>query len=117
LVPELLPEPGEAVIHKNFRSSFENTDLDAVLAEQGVAELIVCGSQTNYCVRNTVHAALERGYDVTLVSDAHTTCDEHTEHLVIPAQHIVEEFNRVSEHYELPGRQLRTVTTSSILAL
>jgi len=35
----------------------------------------VVGAQTDACIRSTIHGAFTRGYDVTLVSDAHTTED------------------------------------------
>ena len=43
------------------------------LAERGVGRLVVTGAQTDACVRSTLHGAFVRGYDVTLVADAHTT--------------------------------------------
>jgi nicotinamidase-related amidase len=116
LVEQLVPLKDESIIHKNYRSSFEATNLDEVLAELNVGHLIMCGSQSNYCVRNTLHAAIERGYDVTLVADAHTTCDEYVDNQVIPGANIVNELNQVSGHYELPGRVLQTKLTSEILA-
>lgn len=75
IVPELQPAPGEAVVHKKFGDSFAGTDLADVLAAAGAARLIVTGAQTDACIRSTLHGALTRGYDVTLVSDAHTTED------------------------------------------
>jgi nicotinamidase-related amidase len=74
-VPELQREESEALIHKNFNDSFEATDLEQVLAEARVGRLVVTGAQTDACIRSTIHGALTRGYDVTLVGDAHTTED------------------------------------------
>ena len=34
------------------------------------------GAQTDACIRSTLHGAFIRGYDVTLVADAHTTADQ-----------------------------------------
>lgn len=75
LVDALQPRDGEARIDKVYGDSFEGTDLEAQLAERGVDRLIVTGAQTDACIRSTLHGALTRGYDVTLVSDAHTTED------------------------------------------
>ena len=75
LVPELSPAEGEPVVHKTYGDSFEATDLEAVLAARGVGRLVVTGAQTDACVRSTLHGAFARGYDATLVSDAHTTED------------------------------------------
>jgi nicotinamidase-related amidase len=68
-------DPPEPVVHKSFGDSFEETDLEAVLADQAVGHLVVTGAQTDACVRSTLHGGLVRGYDVTLVEDAHTTED------------------------------------------
>jgi len=74
-VAELQSAQGESVIHKSFGDSFEGTDLEDVLSELKVGKLIVCGAQTDACIRSTLHGAIARGYDATLVSDAHTTDD------------------------------------------
>ena len=73
IVPELSPQADEPVIRKNFRSSFDDTALEETLADLDVGRLIVTGSQTDFCVRWTLHGALDRGYDTVLVADAHTT--------------------------------------------
>ena len=73
IVPELEPQANEPVINKNFRSSFDATTLEATLDELDVGRLIITGSQTDFCVRWTLHGALDRGYDTVLVADAHTT--------------------------------------------
>ena len=75
LVEELAPAPGEAVVHKHFGDSFEATDLEEVLAAADAGSLVVCGAQTDACIRSTLHGALTRGYDTVLVADGHTTED------------------------------------------
>ena len=75
IVPELAPRDGEAVVHKHYGDSFEATDPEERLAEHGVGRLVVTGAQTDACIRSTLHGALVRGYDTTLVSDGHTTED------------------------------------------
>ena len=74
-VPELTQQESEPVVHKTFGDSFEDTDLEDVLAKAGIGHLVVTGAQTDQCIRNTIHGAFTRGYDVTLVGDAHTTED------------------------------------------
>lgn len=75
IVPELEVWPGERVVRKSYGDAFEATDLESVLATAGAGRLVVVGAQTDECIRSTLHGALVRGYDVTLVSDAHTTED------------------------------------------
>lgn len=75
IVPELVPGPGEPIVEKAYGDAFEDTTLESVLAGAGVGRLVVTGAQTDACIRSTLHGALARGYDATLVSDAHTTED------------------------------------------
>jgi nicotinamidase-related amidase len=72
---ELAPRDGESVTVKRHCNSFQNTDFDQTLERADINHLIVCGMQTEYCVDTAVRASVERGYNVTLVSDGHTTFD------------------------------------------
>ena len=72
-VPALVPARGEAVFHKQFNSAFEQTALESHLDALGVSHIVLAGAATNWCIRATAYAALERGYDLTLLADAHTT--------------------------------------------
>ena len=74
-VSELRMGNGEPVVHKQFGDSFEGTNLDELLQELAIEQLIVCGAQTDACIRSTLHGAIARGYNAMLVSDAHTTDD------------------------------------------
>ena len=78
IVDELKPLPNEVRIYKTHSSSFVETDLQAQLDSLGTKTLIITGAQTNYCVNATSNAGVELGYQVTLVSDAHTTEDSDT---------------------------------------
>jgi nicotinamidase-related amidase len=75
IVPELTPGGDEPRVEKSYGDSFEDTTLEAVLSGLGVGRLVVAGAQTDACIRSTLHGAFIRGYDATLVSDAHTTED------------------------------------------
>ena len=74
-VPELKPAPGDLRIYKTRANSFTDTDLSETLEALGTKHLIITGAQTDFCVNATSNAAVELGFDVTLVSDAHTTED------------------------------------------
>lgn len=114
LAPELAVAEDEPIVHKLYRSSFEATTLDAELAARNVSHLIICGAETSHCVRHTLHAALERGYDVTLVSDAHTTWDGDYGNPATSAAGIVHEFNLNCRRYSLPGRACDTKTAAEV---
>ena len=75
IVPELSPDESEPLVQKRYPDSFEESTLESLLDELTVGRLVVVGAQTDECVRSTLHGALVRGYDATLVSDAHTTED------------------------------------------
>src|ERR1700754_4453289 len=74
-VSELARRDSEALVQKTYPDSFEDTTLEAVLAEKGIGQLVVSGAQTDECIRSTLHGAIARGYDALLVGDAHTTED------------------------------------------
>lgn len=73
LAPELTPLVNEARVGKSFNSSFQQTTLEDTLARAEVSQVVLCGAATNWCIRATAYSALERGYDLTLAGDAHTT--------------------------------------------
>jgi nicotinamidase-related amidase len=114
IVDELTPLDDEQHIYKRYGSSFEDTNLDEMLSTLNVGHLVITGAQTNACVRHTIHAALERGYDVTLVSDAHTTSDIDWEQWHVSAAQLIDEQNLSLWYYELPGRLAQTVKTSDL---
>ena len=116
IVPELLPANGEAKVGKLYRNSFEATDLESVLERLEVGHVYVCGAQTNNCVRFTSHGALDRGYDVTLLKDAHTTTDYTSGGAVVPAEVLVRDLNASFSEEELPGRLANAVTVSELFA-
>ena len=116
IVPELQPVEGEAKVGKLYRNSFEATDLESVLKGLDVGHVFVCGAQTNNCVRFTSHGALDRGYNVTLIKDAHTTTDYTSGGAVVPAEVLVRDLNASFSEEELPGRSANAVTVSELFS-
>lgn len=115
IVPELSPAPNEARIGKQYNSSFEATDLETRLSTQGTSHLVLCGAATNWCVRATAYAALERGYDVTLVSDGHTTESiDLDEGRRVEAADIIADLNIALAWLEYPGRKNQAVTAAEL---
>lgn len=113
LVPELIPAAGEPLIRKRFQSSFEQTDLEQELAKRGATHIVLVGAATNWCIRATAYGALERGYDLTLIRDAHTTeqidLDDGTR---IDAAQIVRELNIAISGLSYPGRRTAAVAAA-----
>ncbi|MEU9347513.1 isochorismatase family protein [Streptomyces sp. NPDC048278] len=112
-VPELVREAAEPLLHKRYGDSFEDTELESVLAEHGVGHVLVTGAQTDACIRSTLHGAMVRGYDATLVSDAHTTEDLTAYGAPAPEQ-VISHTNLYWGWQEAPGRKGGTVETADV---
>jgi nicotinamidase-related amidase len=112
-VPELRREDSEPLVHKTFGDSFEGTDLEDILAGAGVGHLVVSGAQSDACIRSTIHGAFTRGYDVTLVSDAHTT-EDLTAYGAPPPDQVVAHTNLYWGFQEAPGRTAGVTETKDV---
>jgi nicotinamidase-related amidase len=110
VVPELTQNADEPVVDKTFPDSFEATNLEDVLEERGVGRLIVAGAQTDECIRATLHGGFTRGYDVTLVEDAHTT-EDFSQYGAPPPEQVITHTNMYWKYHTGPGRQAATITT------
>lgn len=103
----------EPLVHKQWADSFEETDLEPVLAERGVGRLVVAGAQTDECIRSTLHGAIVRGYDATLVADAHTT-EDLSEYGAPPPELVIAHTNLYWANHAAPGRTAGTVETADV---
>jgi nicotinamidase-related amidase len=113
IVPELAPDDAEPLVHKSYGDSFEETNLESVLSGLGVGRLVVVGAQTDACIRSTLHGAVVRGYDATLVSDAHTTEDQSAWGAPPPNQ-VIAHTNLYWTYHTAPGRTGGTVETKDV---
>jgi len=113
IVPELVPDDAEPLIAKSYGDSFEDTDLEGVLSDLSVGRLIVTGAQTDACIRSTLHGAFVRGYDATLVSDAHTT-EDNTEWGMPSPDLVIAHTNMYWTYQDAPGRTAGTVETKDV---
>ncbi len=113
IVPELTVDDGESVVQKEYPDSFEETDLEQQLAALRVGSLVVAGAQTDECIRSTLHGAIVRGYDATLVADAHTTEDLTSEGAPTPDL-VIAHTNLYWAYHRAPGRRAGTVTTADV---
>ncbi|WP_309620940.1 isochorismatase family protein [Salinibacterium sp.] len=114
LVPELSRRETEPLVHKLYGDSFEATDLEKVLAGAGVGRLVVVGAETDACIRSTIHGAFTRGYDVTLVGDAHTTSDLSEWGAPTPDAAIAN-VNLYWQYQSAPGRTAGVTSTSDVV--
>jgi nicotinamidase-related amidase len=115
LVSELSPAEDEQRIHKQFNSSFEETSLEEILNQLGATHIILVGAATNWCIRATAYGALERGYDLTLIKDAHTTETIELENdIKIEAEAVIRELNIAMTWLSYPGRSNSTASVEDI---
>ena len=112
-VPELVRLESEVLVQKYYADAFEETDLESVLATKGVGQLVVSGAQTDECIRSTLHGAIVRGYDATLVSDAHTTEDQ-SQWGAPPPDKVIAHTNLYWKYHTAPGRRAGTVSTADV---
>ncbi len=114
IVSELKPDDGEPRVEKEYFDSFEETSARGrSCAGLGVGRLIVVGAQTDACIRSTLHGAIVRGYDATLVSDAHTT-EDMTAWGSPPPDQVIAFTNLYWKYHTAPGRQAGTVDTKDV---
>ncbi|MFP2905160.1 isochorismatase family protein [Pyxidicoccus sp. 3LFB2] len=114
-VPELSPGEGEPRIHKSYNSAFEQTNLEEELARLGATHLVLAGAASNWCIRATAYGALGRGYDLTLLKDAHTTEDLALESgTTVRAASIIDELNICMTWISYPGRRSGTATAETV---
>jgi nicotinamidase-related amidase len=113
IVPELAPGDAEPLVAKTYADSFEDTTLETVLAGLGVGRLVIAGAQTDECIRSTLHGAIVRGYDATLVSDAHTTEDQSEWGAPTPDK-VIAHTNLYWQNHTAPGRTAGTVETKDV---
>lgn len=73
IIGQVAPLEGETVLTKGLPNSFTHTGLQNHLAEIGRPHLVLCGFMTHMCVSSTARAALDLGYETTVVSDATAT--------------------------------------------
>ena len=108
--PAITPHEGEPVIQKDSPDSFHNTQLQNVLEARRIKRLVITGGQTQYCVDTSVRRATAQGFDVLLVSDAHTTEDSKT----LPAEKIIAFYNETLNGFWAGENVVRVKPTSKI---
>ena len=101
----------DSVVSKGCSDSFFGTELDESLHARKVSRIVVAGLQSDYCIDTTCRRAVSLGYDVVLVSDAHTTFD----HEVLKASQIVAHHNRVLHNFLAGSAEVRVVPAAEVV--
>ena len=114
-VPELAPKEGDTRVYKRYESAFEDTSLEQELARLGATRIALAGASSNWCIRATAYATLDRGYDLVLVKDAHTTKPiDLGGARVVAAEGIVDDLNIVMTWIQYPGRKASTTAVAEL---
>ena len=84
VVDELAPLDNEIVIPKTSSSLFNSTNFDYVLRNLGIEYVMVMGMVTDQCVETAVRDGCDRGFLMTVITDACATFSEqrHEEGLI-----------------------------------
>ncbi len=98
-------------IDKTANDVFYNSELLEVLKRQGVHEVIVTGSATDFCVAASVQSAISKDFNVTVIADAHTTADRpHAK-----ANEIIEHYNYVWNNMLPTKGKVRSIRCNEFL--
>lgn len=95
----IAPQDGETILDKTICDSFTGTNLEDVLKEAGVTSFVTCGIQTDMCVGSATRSGLNRGYQVILAGDSHSTWGSAG----LTAQQIIDFTNAQLENTSGPG--------------
>lgn len=82
------PEPGEAKIIKHRANSFHQTNLKSILNENGVTDVTLVGAMSHMCIDAAARAAVDFGYNVTVVEDACASRDLEFKGGIVPAEQV-----------------------------
>ena len=110
-VDELVFAPGEPLVPKTYADAFAETELKGVLEGLGAKHFYLCGAMTDACIRSTLFGGVYRGYDVTLVADAHTTADR--DEFGYTADQAVAIVNMMANYTVLPDAHTDVSTSAS----
>ncbi len=111
ILPAIAPVEGDLVVPKYAEDSFLATTLEDELHARNITHLVICGSRSDFCVDTTCRSAISHGFDVTLVSDAHSTINRK----VLPAELIVAHHNATLNGFGPAWRHIVVKPTCEIV--
>jgi nicotinamidase-related amidase len=85
-----------------------------MLTASGTRRLVVTGAHSDYCVQTTALSALAYGYDLILVSDAHTARAAELPETTVPAAAVVAFINDRVATLRYPGRDIQVLPTAKV---
>lgn len=88
IIPAVDPVDGELVITKNYPNAFRQTELKEVLDAETIEDVVLVGAMSHMCIDATSRAAVDLGYNTTIVEDACATRDIEFNGNVVPAAQV-----------------------------
>lgn len=110
LHPKLDRRANDFVVRKTACDSFYRSELANVLSQCRARKIVATGYATEFCYETTVRRAASEGFDVVVVSDAHTTKDRP----VLKAEQIIAHHNWVLANLIQPEHPLRVQTAGEV---
>ncbi|TDR80202.1 cysteine hydrolase family protein [Paludibacterium purpuratum] len=107
---KLADQEGDARIGKRYGDSFCETELAGLLADKGIDKLWIGGCATDFCVDSTLRNAVSRGYQVTVVSDAHTTLSAFE----LSGEQVIDHFNAAWHATGATPKPLRVIPAAEL---
>ncbi|MBW3084113.1 Peroxyureidoacrylate/ureidoacrylate amidohydrolase RutB [Austwickia sp. TVS 96-490-7B] len=116
IVDQLHPAEHETVVEKEYGDAFAATDLSDRLAALGAQTIVLCGAQSDACIRSTFYGGLYHGYQMKLVSDAHTTGDLRQWGAEFTPEQSIAMLNLYAAYTKLPDVEGATVTAAEAIS-
>lgn len=88
LHPSVINRPDEPVVLKHYINSFRETELKAVLDRNAIEAVVVVGNMSHMCVDGITRAAVDFGYQTTVLHDACATLDLEFNGVKVPAEQV-----------------------------
>ncbi|MDX6039330.1 isochorismatase family protein [Scandinavium lactucae] len=108
-----LEQPADALcVTKTACDAFYQTELEQVLAENGITGFVMCGCATDYCVDTTLKVGASKGYQITVAEDAHTTANRPA----AEASTLIAHYNEVWRTLTVPGNPVHVKPVETIVA-
>lgn len=86
--PSVINQGDEPVVLKHYINSFRETELKAVLDRHAIDAVVIVGNMSHMCVDGITRAAVDFGYDTTVLHDACATLDLQFNGVTVPAEHV-----------------------------
>ncbi|MGB0945053.1 MAG: cysteine hydrolase family protein [Marinomonas sp.] len=113
IIDELDKSETDFKLTKTACDAFYQTELEALLKSKGITEVFITGAATEFCVDTSLRSCLSKGFNVTAISDGHTTANR--DHL--SAEQIIKHHNWSWENLIIPHVEIKVMTASKAIEM